>query len=130
MPLKQKLTNYSIRNMAIDRFSTIRAREDGTWDLNTVLTQQYAIEQNLLIALREHRNDFFMALDTGLDSTTINDKTDNEIIKDIENVILEQKGITSTKVLKFKRDGQKVDIVFLYNTILGESNTIVAEIIA
>ena len=110
--------------MAIDNFATIRVEEDGTWDLNTTLTQQNAINQNLLIALREHPNDFFMSLDVGIDSTLINDKTDTEMINDIRDLVLAQKGITNFTVLDFKRQGQVIDIIFKYDTILNESKII------
>lgn len=110
--------------MAIDNFATIRVEEDGTWDLNTTLTQQNAINQNLLIALKEHPNDFFMSLDVGIDSTLINDKTDTEIINDIRNLVLTQKGITNFTVLDFKRQEQVIDIIFKYDTILNESKII------
>lgn len=114
--------------MSIDKFATIRVKENGDWDLNTILTQNNAIAQNLLIALREHKNDFFMALDAGLDSTTLNDKTDREIAQDIQNIILEQKGITSVVIVKTERVNRTLEIVFIYNTILNESKTIIATV--
>ena len=114
--------------MSIDKISTIRVKDNGDWDLNTVLTQENAINQNLLIALREHNNDFFMALDAGLDSTRINDKTEAELINDIQAIVLEQKGITECNILNFKKTGQIIDIIFSYNTILNESNVLVATI--